>query len=235
MTKAKLVILRHGQTEYNKLHLITGQKDVPLTEVGEEQAREAGALISHIRFDKVYSSNLSRAFNTAALALKASGTQVHLLNEDGTWQIEQCKAIVEIDAGDFEGRNHKTDPVVADWLRTYDVPRPGGESDKQAVERVQKFFDSEVMPRLLRGENVLVVAHAGIVRAFDFVLGIEDVPTATSKPPRRRVPNAAPTVYEYEDGVMTSFHFIENPKERDAANQNIPPPAADNRKNGPRL
>lgn len=213
MTKAKLVVLRHGQTEYNKQHLMTGQADVPLTAVGEDQAREAGVLVSHIRFDKVYSSNLSRAFNTAVLAVASSNAQAHLLNADGTWQIEQRAALAELHAGDFTGRSHKTDPEILNWERTYENPIPGGESVRQVVERVQQFFDDEVAPRLARGENVLVVAHAGILRVFDIVLGLESAPGQGLNPAKKRIPNAAPHVYEYEHGVMTGFRLIENPKD----------------------
>lgn len=221
MTKALLVILRHGETEYNKQHLMTGQRDVPLTERGKNQARAAGTLVSHIRFDKAYSSTLSRAFNTAALVLESSAAQTHLLNADGTWQIEQRKEIIELDTGDFTGLNHKTDPKVVVWKRTFDRPLPNGESQKQVVARVQDFFDNEVMPRLLKGENVLVVVHAGVVRAFDFVLGTDSAGNEVSGIPRKKIPNATPTVYEYEDGALTGYFPLENPQE--PANENTPP------------
>ncbi|MBI3441664.1 MAG: histidine phosphatase family protein [Proteobacteria bacterium] len=224
MTKAKLVILRHGQTEHNKKTLMTGQLDIPLTTVGEEQARAAGKLIGNIRFDKVYSSNLSRAFNTAALALESSGTQVHLLNKDGSWQIEQRREIAELDTGLFTGRDHRTDPEIINYKRDYHTPLPGGESEEQLVTRVQKFFDTEVMPRLARGENVLVVAHAGILRVIGIVLGFEEVPE-TIWTVKKHTPNAAPTVYNYEGGVLASFS--------DPANQNIPPVQV--KKRGPKL
>jgi len=233
MTKAKLVILRHGETEYNKQRLLTGKHDAQLTETGKQQANEAGVLISPIRFDKAYSSNLSRAFNTAALALKSSKTQTHLLNQDGSWQIEQRPEIAEIDCGDFSGRS-KDDPEVLRFPWSYEASLPGGESQKQVVARLQKFFDTEIMPRLSRGENVLIVAHSGILRAFDIVLGIHEVSSAPGQPSRKKsIPNAAPTVYEYENGVMTGFFYLGNPKTPDAANQNIPP--LTNKKQGPKI
>jgi 2,3-bisphosphoglycerate-dependent phosphoglycerate mutase len=228
--KAKLVILRHGETEYNKQDLLTGQHNPPLTEAGEEQAHEAGKLIGPIRFDKVYSSNLSRAFNTAALALKSSKTQTHLLKQDGNWHIEQRPEIAEIDSGDLSGR-HKNSPEVLSFPWRYDSPFPSGESMEQVVARVQKFFDAEVLPRLQKGENVLIVAHAGIVRAFDFVLGFSEIPAAGQPSERRRIPNAAPTVHEYEDGVLTGSSYLGNAK-TPAANQNNPP--AKKKKHGPK-
>ena len=232
MTKAKLVILRHGQTEHNKQSLLSGQQDVPLTAAGEEQAREAGALISPIHFSKVYSSNLSRAFNTAALAIKSAKTQPHLLNQDGSWQIEQRPEIAEMDFGTFSGRS-KDDPEVLNFKWNHDTPLPGGESLKQVVARVQKFFDSEVMPRLKRGENVLIVAHSGILRAFEIVLGVEKATSQVDPGRKRSIPNAVPVVYEYENGALTGFFFLDNPKKPDAANQNIPP--VKDKKQGPKL
>ncbi len=223
--KGRLVILRHGQTGHNVQHLMTGQMDVPLTPEGEEQAREAGRLLSPIIFDKVYCSTLSRAFNTAALALEHAETQIRLMNADGTWQIEKRREIIEQHSGDFTGRNHKTDPDVLAWQRTYDTPLPGGESDREVVERVGAFYQNEIVPRMKRGETVLVVAHAGVLRAFDIVLGFEDIPEdgiwTTRK--KKRVPNATPLVVDFEDGRITGSYHIDNARELEAANQNIPP------------
>ncbi len=215
-TNAKLVILRHGQTAHNVKSLMTGQLDVPLTKEGEEQAREAGILLKGVRIDKVYSSTLSRAFNTAALALKSAGKDL---------PVEKRAEIIEGNTGDFTGRNHKTDPEILAHGRIYDQPMPNGESDKDVVTRVRAFFETEILPRLQRGENVMVVAHSGVARAFDIVLGVDEEP-ASGQPrnSKRRVPNAAPAIYDYEDGVMTGFRYIENPKtppaKPDPANQN---------------
>lgn len=222
--KGTLVILRHGQTDYNAQKLMTGQRDIPLNAEGEAQADEAGKVISLFRFDKVYSSTLSRAFNTASRALKSSGSNEHLKKPDGGYDVEQRVEIVELDAGEFTGRNHKTDPEIRAFERHFERPLPGGESDAQVVARVQRFFDEEVQPRLAKGETVLVVSHAGIMRAFDIVLGLQEPPEASKGmwTSRSRVPNATPTVVEYEDGVMKSHRRLENPKEVEAANQNKP-------------
>lgn len=221
--KAKLVILRHGQTEYNKQHLMTGKRDIPLTTVGEDQARAAGKLLEGLVFDHAYSSNLSRAFNTAALALGQTKGNEHLQKADGAWHIVQDEDLAELDTGIFTGRNHKTDPEIVAFERKFDRALPGGESQQEVVARVQRFFDAHVLPKLEAGENVLVVCHAGIVRAFDFVLGVEDVPVeGKSSPGKKRIPNATPTVYEYEDGKLAGFFQLDNPKELEAANENKP-------------
>lgn len=219
MAKGQLVIFRHGETSYNKNHLMTGQREIPLTARGEEQAREAGKCLKDIKFDRAYSSTLTRAFNTAALALESSAANDHLRRADGAWNIVQDKDIIEGDTGIYTGRNHKTDPDIIAFGRDriYDRPMPGGESDKQLVKRVRRFFANRVMPRLLRGENVMVVCHAGIVRAFDIVLGLEAEPAAGQARPNKSVHNASPRLYEYENGKMTGC--------RDLGANNIPPAA----------
>jgi broad specificity phosphatase PhoE len=210
MTKGQLVIFRHGETEYNKNHLMTGQREVPLTAKGEDQARDAGKCLGSIKFDSAFSSTLSRAFNTAALALESSAANEHLRNADGTWNIVQDKDIIEGDTGIYTGRDHHNDPEILAFGqdRVYDRAFPGGESDKQLVERVRRFFDDNVMPRLLKGENVMVVCHAGIVRAFNIVLGLEAEPGPGQARPKVPVHNASPTLYEYEDGKMTGYQQL---------------------------
>lgn len=228
MTTGTLVVLRHGQTDYNKQHLNTGHVDVPLNANGEAQADELGQLIKTPKFDKVYSSPLQRAFNTAARALKSSGTQNQLKNADGTWQIEKRPELIELDAGIFTGaRNLPGDPGGKPYA--YDERIPGGESIKDVVERVRKFYESDILPRINRGENVLVSGHYFIVMAFEIMLGLREPPTGDPSEPHIRVPNASPLVLTFEDGVLKDHHFVPNPKtppptsNKYAANQNVPP------------
>jgi len=210
-TKGKLVLFRHGQTEYNKLGYLTGLHDAPLTKEGEDQARAAGKALSGITFDKAYSSTLSRAFNTAALALEASGTNNQLKKTDGTWNIEERGEIVEADSGDFTGRNKFTDPEILAYPHAYDVPLPNGESDRQMVERVQKFYNDVLLPRLERGETVMVASHSGIMIAFEIAAGLIPVPTEDIWSNRSKVPNAAPVVFEYTDGKLTKNYTLSLP------------------------
>lgn len=211
--KASLVLLRHGQTIDNIKHVDTGRNDIALTRTGKKEARAAGPLIADIHFDKVYSSPLSRAFNTAQLALKSSKTQKHLRNTSGSWQIEKRQEIIEVDDGILNGRN-MGDPLVTDYFEhaVFDGAPPGGESEKDLVARVQAFYEEEVIPRLKRGENVLLVAHTGTIRALHIAMGISERPE-DGKPwtHRERVPNAGPNVHEYEDGVLKKSYDIENP------------------------
>lgn len=209
MKKAKLILLRHGETDYNKNHLMTGQRDIPLNETGEEQAREAGKMLREFKIDVVFASHLQRAFNTAALALESSGEHDHLKKEEGGWHIHIRCEVAEIDVGDFTGRSHKTDPEIINHVRDYYTPVPGGESNHQAAERVRKFFETEVMPRLQAGENVLIVCHAGILRVFEVVLGIQETLTVDFKI-KKRIPNASPVIHEYEDGKLVKFYWMED-------------------------
>jgi 2,3-bisphosphoglycerate-dependent phosphoglycerate mutase len=210
-TKGTLVLFRHGQTDYNKLGYLTGLADVALTKEGEDQARAAGKLLSGFTFDKAYSSTLSRAFNTAVLALEASGANNHLKNADGSWNIEQRREIVEADSGDFTGRNKLTDPEIIAYPHRYDVPLPNGESDKQMVERVRKFYNEELLPRLERGETVVVVSHSGIMIAFEIAAGLKPEPKEDIWSNRSKVPNAAPVVFEYTDGKLTKHRTLDTP------------------------
>lgn len=198
MTKARLVILRHGETPHNVNHIMSGQLETPLTEKGEAQAREAGKLIANIPFSKVYASNLSRTFNTAALALEMAGQKQ---------PIEQRSEIAEIDAGNFAGKC-MTDPVFAGFKLVYDVPVQGGESPKQVVERVRQFMDTEVTPRLKAGENVLVVAHEAVFYAFEIVLGTEKALADGQEVKMKPVANAAPAVYEYRNGKLKNNYKL---------------------------
>lgn len=218
-TTGTLVLLRHGETEYNREGRLTGHTDIPLLPEGEAQAREAGELLKAlgIHFDEVYSSPLQRAFNTASLALKAAG-------QAGA-AIEKRDALIESNSGDFTGRTWQ-DPEIAAWKWIYAHPMPNGESNKQIVARVRDFFEGEVLPRLARGENVLLAAHAGVLRAFMIVLGIEPVPADDAPGAGRssvRIPNAAPFVCVYEDGKLKSHSFAEKPQPR-AGGKDAPKP-----------
>ncbi len=220
--KGQLVLFRHGQTDYNENHLLTGTADAQLTPKGEEQARAAGRLLQGVvRIDTVYSSTLSRAFNTAVLAL-GEARQPHLVTPNGTWDLTQDSDIVEIDCGDFTGRSHKTDPEVVAWKRHFYKPLPNGESDAMALVRIRKFYEREILPRLMQGETVMVVAHAGVVRLFDHVVGKTPVPQPQEADAqagqRRPILNATPVIFDFVDGRLAGETVL-------GAEQQATPPA----------
>ncbi|GJD98550.1 2,3-bisphosphoglycerate-dependent phosphoglycerate mutase [Methylobacterium isbiliense] len=165
-----LVLARHGQSEWNLKNLFTGWRDPGLTELGVAEARAAGRRLKAkgIRFDVAFTSALSRAQRTAALILEELGQSDLPTIADA--------ALNERDYGDLAGLN-KDDArarwgkeQVHLWRRSYDVPPPGGESLKDTVARVLPYTMREIMPRVLRGERVLVAAHGNSLRALVMVL-----------------------------------------------------------------
>lgn len=198
MIKATLVIMRHGQTVDNLQEIMTGQREAALTPLGMKQASAAGKYLRRVPFNKVYSSPLSRAFNTAALALKSANQNL---------PIEKRVALIEIDAGDFTGLK-ASDPDVKAFRQKFDTHFPGGESSEDVLARVRKFYEVAVLPRLKTGENVLIVAHAGVADALRRAMGDLDIPPAGAVQKRKDIPNAAPLICEYEDGIMKKSCLI---------------------------
>lgn len=208
-TKGKLVLFRHGETPYSVNHWLTGRRDVPLTvPTGEDQARNCGRKLAGIRFDKVYSSPLMRSFNTASFALEYSGSNEHLRLANGKWDIEKRDEIIEGNSGDFSG-HASSEPMVMNYPHGFDIPLPNGESDRQIVDRVREFYEKELLPRMERGETVMVAAHAGIVAAFEVVAGIRPNPAPQDMWSRRgNIPTATPMVYDYEDGRLMNHYQL---------------------------
>jgi 2,3-bisphosphoglycerate-dependent phosphoglycerate mutase len=164
-----LVLLRHGQSEWNLKNLFTGWRDIDLTPVGMEEAKRAGRTLqkSDVGFDVAFTSALKRAQETTKLALGELGqTPVYIENI----------ALNERDYGDLSGLN-KADAAakwgeeqVMIWRRSYETPPPGGESLRDTLARVLPYYNQEILPRVLRGERTLVCAHGNSLRALLMVL-----------------------------------------------------------------
>jgi 2,3-bisphosphoglycerate-dependent phosphoglycerate mutase len=165
-----LVLVRHGQSEWNLKNLFTGWKDVDLTEAGVAEARAAGRKLKAqgLAFDVAYTSVLKRANRTLDLMLEEMG-------QSGI-PIVRDQALNERDYGDLVGLNKDDarkkwgEEQVHIWRRSYDVAPPGGESLKDTVARALPYFVQEVLPRVLRGERVLISAHGNSLRALIMVL-----------------------------------------------------------------
>ncbi|GAB4228947.1 MAG: 2,3-bisphosphoglycerate-dependent phosphoglycerate mutase [Methyloligellaceae bacterium] len=161
-----LVLVRHGQSEWNKKNLFTGWKDVDLTPEGEAEARKAGALLKRegIRFDIAFTSALKRAQRTLQIILEEIG-------QSGLETIADQR-LNERDYGDLVGLNKDDarrkwgDEQVHIWRRSFDTPPPGGESLKDTAERVLPYFESTILPQLQAGKNVIVAAHGNSLRAL---------------------------------------------------------------------
>ena len=161
-----LVLVRHGESEWNKLNLFTGLRDPGLTETGTAEAHRAGKLIKAegFVFDIAYTSVLKRAQITLEIMLEELGQQ-------GLETIKD-QALNERHYGDLCGLNKDDarkkwgDEQVHIWRRSYDVPPPGGESLKDTAARVLPYYEAEILPKVLAGKNVLVAAHGNSLRAL---------------------------------------------------------------------
>jgi len=204
MSDRLLVLVRHGQSEWNLKNLFTGWRDVDLTEKGIAEARAAGRKLKAlgITFDIAFTSDLKRAQNTLTLILEEMG-QTGL-------QVIRNLALNERDYGDLSGLNKDDarkkwgEEQVHIWRRSYDVAPPGGESLKDTLARALPYYNTEILPRVLRGERVLVAAHGNSLRALVMVLdrlspeGIVKRELATGVPLVYRL-NADSTVAEFKE------------------------------------
>ena len=151
----KLVLLRHGQSQWNLENRFTGWKDVSLTDQGVEEAKNAGYLIkkNNIIFDKIFSSVLKRANQTAELAIKEADMNQFISKNELIYTKDQ--SLNERDYGDLVGLNKAETAEkfgkeqVHIWRRSYDTPPPNGESLKDVVERVSPYFDQKIKPLLM--------------------------------------------------------------------------------------
>ena len=170
MSDRLLVLVRHGQSEWNLKNLFTGWKDPDLTEKGRAEAKDAGSKLKAqgFTFDVAFTSALTRAQHTLDIALTEMG-QTGL-------PIRRHLALNERDYGDLSGLNKDDarkkwgEEQVHIWRRSYDVPPPGGGSLKDTLARTLPYFVQEILPCVLRGERTLVVAHGNSLRALIMVL-----------------------------------------------------------------
>ena len=161
---ATLVLLRHGESQWNLENRFTGWVDVPLTEKGRAEARRAGELLRGIRFDQAYTSVLQRAIETLDIVLAILAQQ--------DLPVERSEALNERHYGDLQGLDKAEtarkygDEQVHIWRRSYDVPPPNGESLADTAARTLPYFESRILPDLSRGSNVIVAAHGNSLRSI---------------------------------------------------------------------
>lgn len=213
---SKLILVRHGESLWNKKNLFTGWTDVGLTEKGRQEAKQAGILLRGCKIDVCYTSVLIRAIETTEILMKAADLNVPVIEN---WHLN------ERHYGALQGLNKAEmaekygDDQVHLWRRSYDVrpplldkndkqnpafdklyknlkPKeiPLAESLKDTVSRVIPYYKAEIQPRLLRGENVLVVAHGNSLRALEmFLLNIseDDIPNLN-------IPTGVPFVFDLD-------------------------------------
>jgi 2,3-bisphosphoglycerate-dependent phosphoglycerate mutase len=195
-----LVLVRHGQSEWNAKNLFTGWKDPGLTPKGEEEAKNAGAIINkkEIHFSAMFTSVLKRAQITGQTILEGiNQTQIPVIKD---------QALNERDYGDLAGLNKDEarkewgEEQVHIWRRSYDVPPPGGESLKNTAERVLPYFNEVIMPRLMEGENILIAAHGNSLRSLVMQLDKLSKEEVLSL----EIPTGAPILYSFRGEPLPS-------------------------------
>ncbi len=190
-----LVLVRHGQSEWNEKNLFTGWADVDLTRRGVAEARRAAKALKEkgLQFDEAYTSELIRAQRTLDIILEDLGQSDIPITRD--------KALNERDYGDLVGMNKDEarkkwgEEQVHIWRRSYDVPPPGGESLKDTAERAVPYFERHILPKVEAGENVLVSAHGNSLRAI--IMWLEKL--APEEVLKLELETGVPIVYELDD------------------------------------
>ena len=207
----KLVLLRHGQSKWNLENRFTGWKDVPLTDLGIKEAKNAGILIkkNNIKFDKIFSSVLERANKTAQIAIEEAEMMEFIKN--GELIYTRNHNLNERDYGDLVGLN-KAETAnkfgkeqVHIWRRSYDIPPPNGESLQNVVERVSPYFQKEIEPLLFANKNILIVAHGNSLRAIMIKVGLYKPEEISSI----ELPTGKPLCLEYENKKLISSYYLD--------------------------
>jgi len=200
-----LILLRHGESQWNLENRFTGWVDVPLSPRGEREAREAGEHLQSLPIDQVYTSVLQRAINTAKIALEAAGKPGLPPQSD--------PALNERHYGDLQGLNKAEtaaqygDEQVKIWRRSFDIPPPGaqGESLKDTAARTLPYFDAHILPDIKAGKDVLVVAHGNSLRSI--VMSLDALSPADVI--ALNIPTGVPLVYTLDsDGKVLEKHYL---------------------------
>lgn len=201
-----LVLVRHGQSEWNLKNLFTGWADPGLTDKGVGEATAAGRQLHErgYEFDIAFTSVLSRAQRTLTLMLEELGQQ--------DLETIRDQALNERDYGDLVGLNKDDarekwgDEQVHIWRRSFDVPPPGGESLKDTADRVLPYFKSDILPRVLAGERTIIAAHGNSLRAL--VMALDNL--SPEEIIKMEIATGVPIIYQLsEDGSVVSKEVLE--------------------------
>lgn len=200
---AKLILLRHGESEWNLENRFTGWIDIALTTKGRREAFAAGKLLKDIPIDEAFTSVLIRAIDSTTEALRGADQELVPVIKDA--------ALNERMYGDLQGKNKAElakefgAEQVLIWRRSYDVPPPNGESLKDTAERTLPYFNSHIFPLVKSGKNVLVLAHGNSLRAIVMLLDA----LTPKEVVELNIPNAEPIIYEIStDGTVISKNIL---------------------------
>lgn len=217
----KLILLRHGESEWNRQNIFTGWVDVPLSAKGIEEAIQAGKQISNIPFQVIFVSTLIRAQMTAMIAMSQHrGKKIPVLLHPHAGKLEEWAKInsPEIEEttipvrsawelnermyGDLQGlykediRKKYGEEQFKIWRRSYDMPPPNGESLQMTAERSIPFFEETILPEIKMGRNVLISAHGNSLRSI--VMDLEHL--SKEEVINLEIPTGIPLCYSYIDG-----------------------------------
>tara|TARA_B100002052_G_C15773141_1_gene547916 strand:- start:298 stop:903 length:606 start_codon:yes stop_codon:yes gene_type:complete len=191
---SKLILIRHGQSEWNELNLFTGWKNPGLTKKGEKEATDAGKLLREkgIIFDIAFTSALKRAQDTLTIILKEI--------DQTSLKIIKDQSLNERDYGDLSGLNKDEarkkwgEDKVHQWRRSFDIPPPGGESLRNTADRVLPYYKSNIVPRINEGLNILITAHGNSLRSL--VMHLDNI--STEDIVKLEIGTGVPLIYETE-------------------------------------
>jgi len=207
LSNNNLFLIRHGQSIYNLENRFTGWKDVELTDLGIAQATEAGKILSKIKFDLCYTSNLKRAQNTLSLILEKMNQKPKIIKNE---------ALNERDYGDLIGQNKLEaankfgSEQVQIWRRSFDVPPPGGESLKMTAERTLPYYNDVIKPQVNTGKNIVISAHGNSIRAI-----VMEIFNLTSEQIlKTEIGWCEPWIISFDDhGKLSNHQIIKRPSE----------------------
>ncbi len=193
-----LILVRHGQSEWNAKNLFTGWKDPDLTDQGRNEAEKAGKLLleKKINLDELFTSVLIRAINTGNIILDQLGIESLPTTRD--------QALNERNYGDLAGLNKDDarkkwgEEQVHIWRRSYDVPPPGGESLKNTGERVLPYFENKIKPLIAEGKNILIAAHGNSLRSL--IKELDNL--SDDEIVKLEIPTGAPIIYSFREGLI---------------------------------
>ena len=207
MAKRNLVLVRHGQSEWNAKNLFTGWKNPGLTETGVKEAISAGKLIKDekINFDTMYTSELIRAQLTG-------NTILEIINQSDIPVIKDI-ALNERNYGSLAGLNKDDarekwgEEQVHIWRRSYDIPPPDGESLENTAERVLPYFNKEILPKVISGSNILIAAHGNSLRSL--IMQLDEL--SKEEILNLEIPTGAPIKYIFDEygAVVDKFNLFE--------------------------
>ncbi len=220
----QLILLRHGESVWNKKNIFTGWIDIPLSQKGVDEAINAGKEIANIPINLIYTSTLIRGIMTAMLAMTVhSSGKVPVILHPGEGKLEewgQCyepkseaELIPVIRAwqlnermyGELQGRNKQEmrekygDEQVKIWRRSFATPPPSGESLKMTAGRTIPYFESEIVPQLKKGHNILISAHGNSLRSI--VMDLDNL--SEEEVLNLEIPTGHPIVYTFQEGKFT--------------------------------